>query len=106
MKKTTRKTTTRQAAAKKAAAKKAAVKKATPKKRKAAVKKAATERPFKFMDKDFKNITLVEMSANEMALVCNALDAFQNGETFRSMNPDNQELLKRLLKDFKSQKSK
>ena len=74
--------------------------------KKAAVKKAAAKRPFKFMDKDFKNITLVEINAGEMALICNALDAFQNGATFRSMNPDNKELLKRLLKDFKSQKAK
>lgn len=83
MKKTTRKKTVKKAAAKKTAAKKAAVKKA-------AAKKAAA----KHLEKDFKNLTLVEMNAKEMAIVCNALAL--------SSEPG----AKQLLSDFKKQKIK
>ena len=67
---------TKKVAAKKAAPKKkkVAAKKAAPKKKKAVAKKASRKMPFKFMDKDFKNITLVEMNAGEMAVICNALE--------------------------------
>lgn len=76
MKKTTRKKTVKKAAAKKAAPKKAAAKKAA------------------YKIKDFKNITIVEMNAKEMALVCNALAL--------SSEPG----AKQLLDDFKKQKIK
>ena len=91
MKKTTRKKTVKKAAAKKAAVKKAAVKKAAAKK--AAVKKAAVKKAV-YKIKDFKNITLVEMNAKEMAIVCNALAL--------SSEPG----AKQLLGDFKKQKIK
>lgn len=68
MKKTTRKKTVKKAASKKAAA--------------------------KHLEKDFKNLTLVEMNAKEMAIVCNALAL--------SSEPG----AKQLLSDFKKQKIK
>lgn len=56
------KKTNKKAAAKKAAAKKAAVKKAAAKGR--------------YKSKDFKQ-TLVTLEANEMATICNALEAYK-----------------------------
>lgn len=70
---------------KKTKKKKTVAKKPTAKtKKKAAVKKI-------FLEKEFKNITLVELNAKEMAVICNALE--------NSSAP----AAKSILKAFKSQ---
>ena len=101
MKKTTRKKTVKKSAPKKAAVKKAAVKKAAVKK--AAPKKAAVKI---YTDKDFAKNTSVTLDANEMAIICNALEAFKETILYKSLVPISRAVYSKTKKGFTDQAKK
>ena len=86
MKKTTRKKTVKKAAAKKAAVKKAAAK--------------------IYTDKDFAKNTSVTLDANEMAIICNALEAFKETKLYKSLVPISRAVYSKTKKGFTDQAKK